>query len=154
MLQKIPVYIRIEHYLYVLYERRESSNCHESYKRGCIHYYFTSTLKHLSKYINTTVHNTDYMFPQVKPYISNEYLLPTHLDRTVAVTNLVEDGAEANANAQINAQTHPVVAYVPVHIQEGSSCQHKELCQEAGLLFPSKWSSTLLTHNTKANIYL
>lgn len=66
-----------------------------------------------------------------------------HLDGTVTVANLVENGAKTNANAQVNTQTHPVVSYVPVHIHKWPSGEHKELCWEAGLFPLPKWSSTL-----------
>jgi hypothetical protein len=63
-----------------------------------------------------------------------------YLDRTVAVAiaNLVEDSAKTCANAHIGGQTHPVISYVPVHIQERSPCEHKELCAKTCLLSPPK----------------
>jgi hypothetical protein len=41
----ISVWIEVSTHLYILYKRRESSNCHECKKCGRIHYYFTSRLE-------------------------------------------------------------------------------------------------------------
>ena len=41
-----------------------------------------------------------------------------YLDRTVTIADLVEDSAKTYSNAHIDGQTHPVVTYVPMHIQE------------------------------------
>lgn len=41
-----------------------------------------------------------------------------YLDRAVTIANLVEDGAKTDTDAHIDGQAHPVVSYIPVHVQE------------------------------------
>jgi hypothetical protein len=50
------------------------------------------------------------------------------------MANVVENGATAEAERDVDAEAEPVVAKVPVHVDEGPLGQHSGLRKEARLL--------------------
>jgi hypothetical protein len=55
------------------------------------------------------------------------------LDGAEGVSDVVENGADAEAQRDVNGEPQPVVAQVPVHVDKGPLGEHQGLRQEARL---------------------
>jgi hypothetical protein len=122
--------------LYVLHKRRESSNGHEREKINDIHYYFTPSLQNWDKTINViNIHVTVLCCP---PWILLINLPGWSYNYCQLGRRSCQDKCQCRYRWPSASSS---ILYVPVHIQEWFSCEHIELCWEACLFSPPKWSS-------------
>jgi hypothetical protein len=60
-------------------------------------------------------------------------VVESHLDGSVTLADVIENGATADAERDVDAKAEPVVAEVPVHVDKRPLGQHGRLRKEAWL---------------------
>jgi hypothetical protein len=65
--------------------------------------------------------------------IEGKHIYFCDLDGAEGVADVVENGADAEAQRDVNGEAQPVVAQVPVHVDKRPLGEHQGLRQEARL---------------------